>query len=107
MTKKILLILSLSSVLFLSACSWVKPLPGAHRVALLQASEVADCTKLGSTTSSALESIGLYDRDTEALRRDLILLAKNEAINMRGDTIVALSSIQNGRMEFAIYRCVQ
>ncbi|WP_051144823.1 DUF4156 domain-containing protein [Thiomicrorhabdus sp. Kp2] len=106
MIKKTLFTLSLSSGLFLSACSWVQPLPGAYNVALLQASDVSNCTKLGTTTSSALDSVGIYQRDTAALREDLVLIAKNEAVNMRGDTIVALSPIQNGRMEFAIYRCL-
>ncbi|WP_237260664.1 DUF4156 domain-containing protein [Thiomicrorhabdus immobilis] len=106
--KKILLLgMGLSSVFLLSACSWIQPLPGAFNVALLEEKDVTGCTKLGTTTSSVLSHVGLYDRDTAAIKKDLILLAKNEAVNMRGDTIVAISPLQDGRMEFAIYDCVK
>ncbi|MDX1352953.1 MAG: DUF4156 domain-containing protein [Thiomicrorhabdus sp.] len=107
MIKKIAISLGLFSALSLSACSWVQPLPGAYNVALLKASEVTHCKKLGTTTSSALDSVGFYKRDTAALTEDLVLLARNEAVNMRGDTIVALTPVQNGRMQFAIYRCLK
>lgn len=107
MMKKLWVMLSLSSVLFLSACSWVQPLPGAYKVALMELSDVKDCSRLGTTTTSALNKVGLYERENAAIKEDLVLLAKNEAVNMRGDTIVALSGVHNGRMEFAIYRCLK
>lgn len=107
MINKLLVTLSLSSLLFLSACSWVQPLPGAYKVALMELSDVKGCERLGTTTTSALDKVGLYERDAAAITEDLVLLAKNEAVNMRGDTIVALSGLQNGRMEFAIYRCLK
>jgi len=107
MKKRIQSVLILSSVLLLSACSWVQPLPGAYGVGLLDADEVTHCKKLGSTTTSVLSRVGLYERDTAAMRKDLILLARNEAVNMRGDTIVAISPVVEGRMEFAIYKCLK
>ena len=107
MINKLLATLSLSSLLFLSACSWVQPLPGAYKVALMKLSDVKDCERLGTTTTSALDKVGLYEREDAAITEDLVLLAKNEAVNMRGDTIVALSEVQNGRMEYAIYRCLK
>jgi len=99
--------LAIGAMLSLSACSWVNPLPGAFKVALLDASEVAECKKLGSTHTSVLDKVGFYDRDTEAMTEDLVMLARNEAVRMRGDTIVALTPVQNGQMEFAIYRCLK
>jgi len=94
------------AVLSLSACSWVQPLPGAFHVAYLPASEVTDCKKLGSTRASVLDKVGFYQRDNEAVKQDLIAVARNTAVDMRGDTIVSTSALQNGRMEFDIYRCL-
>lgn len=95
------------AVLSLSACSWIQPLPGAFNVALLSADEVTDCKKLGSTHATVLDKVGFYHRDKEAIKKDLIAVARNEAVNMRGDTIVATSELHNGKMDFAIYRCVK
>jgi len=102
-----ILSLVFGAVLSLSACSWVNPLPGAFKVALLGASEVTECTKLGSTHTSVLDKVGFYDRDTEAMTEDLVMLARNEAVRMRGDTIVAQGAVENGQMEFSIYRCLK
>ena len=107
MRKTLKIALMLTSVLLLSACSWVQPLPGAYGVALLDANDVKQCKKLGSTTTSVLSRVGIYDRNTAAMKKDLILLARNEAVNMRGDTIVAISPVVEGRMEFAIYKCLK
>ncbi|GAB6070158.1 hypothetical protein JCM30760_12550 [Thiomicrorhabdus hydrogeniphila] len=103
-----ILIISLFSgaLLSLSACSWVQPLPGAFHVAYLPASEVTDCKKLGSTHASVLDKVWFYNRDSEAVKQDLIAVARNTAVDMRGDTIVATSALQNGRMDFDIYRCL-
>lgn len=99
--------LIVTAVLSISACSWVKPLPGAFHVALLSADEVTDCQKLGSTHATVLDKVGLYNRDEEAVKNDLVAVARNEAVNMRGDTIVATSVLKDGKMDFAIYRCVK
>jgi hypothetical protein len=102
-----LLMLATVALLSLSACSWVTPLPGAFKVALFDANQVTECKKMGTTHTSVLDRIGFYERDTEAMTEDLVMLAKNEAVRMRGDTIVALGPVQNGQMDFAIYRCLR
>jgi len=106
MSKIFTISLLSATVLSLSACSWVQPLPGAFKVAYLPASEVIDCKKLGSTHASVLDKVGFYQRDNEAVKQDLIAVARNTAVDMRGDTIVSTSVLQNGRMEFDIYRCL-
>jgi len=107
MTKLFTYTLLAVSALALSACSWIQPLPGAFSVALLPANEVTNCKKLGSTHASVASKVGFYQRDFDAVKKDLISIARNEAVNMRGDTIVATSPLENGKMDFAIYRCVK
>lgn len=94
-----------AGVVLLSGCSWVKPLPGADNVALMKISDVEKCQKLGSTRSQTLDKITFINRDDDAKYRELVALAKNEAVRMRGDTIVQLTSMKDGSMEFGIYNC--
>ena len=99
--------LVLTAFFSLSACSWVQPLPGALEVALMPAEDVTKCQKLGSTHASVLDKVGFYDRSEKAITEDLIAVAKNEAVRMRGDTIVKASDLTDGKMEFEIYRCLK
>lgn len=89
----------------MSACSWINPIEGADRVAILQSDEVTHCEKLGSSSTSTLHKVGFYHRDDVAMKKELIKLAQNEAIKMQGDTIVANSKLIEGQMNFDIYRC--
>lgn len=104
--KKILLgSVSVISVMLLSACSWVQPLPEADKVAVMQFEDVSKCQKLGSTRNQTLDKITIFERSEDAKYQELVALAKNEAVRMRGDTIVPLTTMQDGIMEFAIYNC--
>ncbi len=98
------IVVALSS-LMISGCSWVQPLPGADEVAVMTIEDVAKCQKLGSTHAQTLNKVTMFERDQEAMRQELIALAKNEAVRMRADTIVPLSDIEDGTMEFGIYNC--
>lgn len=89
----------------MSACSWINPIEGAEKVAVLQSDEVSHCVKLGSSSTTTLHKIGFYHRDDEAMKKELIKLAQNEAIKMQGDSIVANSELVEGQMSFDIYRC--
>ncbi|WP_127470679.1 DUF4156 domain-containing protein [Thiomicrorhabdus aquaedulcis] len=89
----------------LSACSWVKPIEGANRVDIKYAYDVTNCQKIGSTTSTARDKVGFFERDINAIRGDLTKLAQNEAARMGGDTIVATTPPIDGRMSFDVYRC--
>ncbi|MDA3808192.1 MAG: DUF4156 domain-containing protein [Thiomicrorhabdus sp.] len=89
----------------MSACSWINPIEGAETVAVLQSDEVSQCVKLGSSSTTTLFKVGFYQRDAEAMKKELIKLAQNEAIKMQGDSIVANSELIEGQMSFDIYRC--
>lgn len=91
--------------LFMAGCSWVKPIPGAEKVVLLSVSEVSKCQKLGSTMTQTLDKVSLYNRDEKAIKDELIALAKNEAVRMQGDVVVAMSPLKDGTMQFGIYNC--
>ena len=100
------LLLTLSATLGLSACSWVELNEGGEKVRLLSEQEVVKCLFKGNTSVSVTDKLVGVRRHDEAIQQELIVLARNSAANMQGDTIVPLGDEADGRRRFAVYRCV-
>lgn len=88
-----------------SACTWVEPTKEGNEVLLVKAFNVQSCKHIGSTTSSVKDAIGPVTRSEEKVREELITLAKNNAAERGGDSIVAKGPVVNGSMSFDIFRC--
>lgn len=95
----------LISASLLAACQWVKPSEEGSRVALVKPIHVEGCEKLGSTTSTVKEKVGVVKRKTAKVTDELVILAKNEAAKIGGDTILAKGPREVGQQTFEIYRC--
>jgi len=102
--KKLLPILFL--VLLLPACTWVELTPAGEKVRVLSADEVGSCAKKGKTTVSLKAEVAGIERNTEKVKKELEMLARNSAVDLKGDTVVATSEIVNGKQTFDVYRCV-
>lgn len=100
------IILAVTAVASLVACSWVKTSEEAKSVALVKPSAAQQCEKLGSTTSKVTDNIGPIPRGEGKVQDELIDLAKNEAALIGGDSIVADGAAVDGVQRFSIYRCV-
>ncbi|MES2606188.1 MAG: DUF4156 domain-containing protein [Pseudomonadota bacterium] len=89
----------------LSACtvSWVKLTPQGENVAVLQASEVGNCTPNGSTTVNVISKV-VVNRQPDRVAEELRVLARNRAAD-RGDAIVATGPARNGEQTYNIYQC--
>ena len=99
-------IISLSLVmLLLSACTWVELTPEAEDVRIVEAVHVANCKMAGTTTVSVKADIASFKRDPEKIKAELETLARNEAIKLKGDTLVAATEIQDGEQTFKVYKC--
>ena len=99
-------IISLSLVmLLLSACTWVELTPEAEDVRIVEAVHVANCKMAGTTTVSVKADIASFKRDQEKIKAELETLARNEAIKLKGDTLVAATEIQDGEQTFNVYKC--
>lgn len=96
------LLLSLS----LGACSFVKLNPGGEKVRVLSLSEVGRCTLLGRVSSNTSDTIGFIARGKETVQDEIEYLARNNAGDMKGDTLVPLGPIINGAQSFNVYRCI-
>jgi hypothetical protein len=96
----------IGAILGLMACSWVKLTPEGEKVRVLAAFEVTTCKKLGKTIASVTNKVIGFERKDDAVQANLEVLARNAAADMKGDTIVAASPIENGKQTFDVYRCV-
>ena len=98
--------LVISSILLLSACANVKLTHGGEKARVLSSGEVTNCQKRGATTVSVKPTILTVPRQQTVIAKELQILARNSAVNMGGDTVSAISKIDNGQQTFAVYRCI-
>lgn len=91
----------------LSACrtDWVQLTEAAEQVSVATPAEVSQCTRAGTATVNAMNTIGFIQRSARQLQGELISLARNEAGDMDANHIVVESPISEGRQTFGIYRC--
>lgn len=92
--------------LLVGGCTWVDVKPAAQDVLILSKARVANCNRLGTTDVSVAESVGFLDRVPEDVAEDLANLARNQAVEMGGDTITPLSEPVKGQQTFGVYDCV-
>jgi hypothetical protein len=94
------------AALLAGACTWVKLTQPAEGVHVGTINEVAACKKLGTTTSKTSPKIGIFSRSTKKVDLEVETLARNEAANMGGDTVVPQAPTSSeGRRSFDVYRC--
>ena len=86
-------------------CTWVPLTTEGQNVRVLDATNVADCQKLGVTTSKTASQVMIFSRTDRKVHEELESLARNEAAEMGGDAIVATGAPREGRQSFGVYRC--
>jgi hypothetical protein len=92
--------------LLLSSCAWVKLTSEGEKTRVLSASEVGSCKRLGITTVSITDKVGLLEVQPEKIKSELEILARNAAADLKGDTVVAQGGPVEGKQDFTVYRCV-
>jgi len=95
----------IAATLLLSSCSGLKLTTGGEKVRVLDPSEITSCRKLGKTNNAVTARV-VVERPEEAIAKELLILARNSAAGMGGDTIVPLTIIENGQQTFEVYKCV-
>lgn len=86
-------------------CTWVKPSARSHEVSLMTQDQVVNCVKKGVTTSKTLSKVVVVPRGNDKMFSELVMLAKNEAVILGGDTVVAEGVMSEGSQTFGVYRC--
>lgn len=104
--KHLKLALCILFPLLLNACTWVELTSEGEKVRILSMDEVSRCQKMGQTTSTTKASVAGVGRHPNAIIDELNTLARNSAINLKGDTVVPTGELQNGQQTYLVYRCV-
>ncbi len=101
----------ITSVLFcglsisFTSCSWVGAKKESHFIALVKPSSVQHCKKIATTRSKSVSKVLFVNRSYDKVMSELITLAKNEALVLKGNTIVAEGPYEQGSQLFGIYDC--
>lgn len=93
----------------LSACAnWVQLTPKGAEVELVgDASRVASCVRIGRAKVQTLGKIIVVERGGQRLQDELLTLARNEAADLGGDTVVPESLMANGAQVFGVFKCIR
>jgi hypothetical protein len=97
----------LAICLIVVSCTWVKLTDEGEKTRVLSASEVKSCKKLGKTTAVSKAKVAGVERNEEKLQKELETLARNSAVELKGDTVVPVGSPVDGKQVFEVYRCVK
>lgn len=103
---KISIVVLFSSLLLVQGCTWVKLTEEGQKARVLSANEVLSCRKVGSTTVSVEDNVVGFKRNPEAIEENLQALARNAASDLKGDTVVPKTNIENGQQTYDVYRCI-
>src|SRR5262249_13413355 len=76
------------AALLVGGCTWVKVTPPGASVRVGTAAEVTSCKRIGATHAKTSARAGIFSRSGEKIDREVETLARNEAAEMGGNTIV-------------------
>lgn len=103
MKKLSLIVIAVAAIT--SSCTWVKVSEKGSSVAVANAVNVRGCENLSEVTVSVTSKVGFIKRNADKVATELANLARNEAVGLKGDTIVPSSTIENGKQSFNVYKC--
>ena len=95
-----------STALFGAACAWVDLTPAGESVRVGTMAQAMHCEKLGATHAKTSTTVGIFSRSAKKIDEELEFLARNEAAEMGGNTIVAQGPTSSeGRRSYDVFRC--
>jgi len=94
------------AALLAGGCTWVKLTVPGEGVRVGTVAQVDSCKKLGATHTKTSTRIAFFSRSQKKIDAELESLARNEAADMGGDTIVSQGPTSSeGRRSFDVFRC--
>ena len=91
--------------IILCSCTWVSLSKEGETVMVKTISDVSECKKVAHTTASLRSKVMGVDRNTEKVKAELEILARNAAIEYGGNVVVPSSDIEEGKQTFDVYKC--
>lgn len=102
---KFIAVSSLSAGL-LSGCAMVELKPQGDKVRVLAPQEVGRCKELGRVVANTAAKIAFIARPRGDVQEEVYRLARNNAADMGGDTVVSIGPLIDGEQPFKVYRCI-
>jgi len=94
------------AALIAGGCTWVKLTSPGEGVRVGTRAQVAACERLGATHAKTSTKVAFFSRSQMKVDQEIESLARNEAADMGGNTIVAQGPTSSeGRRSFDVYRC--
>ncbi|MEN9947087.1 MAG: hypothetical protein RLZZ293_1473 [Pseudomonadota bacterium] len=91
----------------LSACSFVSLNPEAKDVVVSSTiNDSTTCKKINDITVSVWKKADTF-QSQEKTEDQLDILARNQAANLKGNTVVATSTVNQGQRSYAVYNCTK
>ncbi len=87
-----------------TGCTWIELTDAGAEVAQGNAEDVRDCRQVGNVAASTQDRV-VVERGRGKVAEELIVLARNEAATLGGDTVVPRGPMQDGEQVFDVYRC--
>ena len=89
-----------------SGCTWVALSPAAEGVQVRARDALEGCTRVGTTKARTKARVGIFARSEEKVAEELATLARNDAPDLGGNTVVAEGPVEaDGVQRFAVYDC--
>ena len=90
----------------LSGCTWVALAPDAESVRIGSGDALDGCTQVGTTKARTKVRVGIFARGEAKVAEELATLARNDAPELGGNTVVAEGPVSaDGVQRFTIYDC--
>ncbi|HYE37466.1 DUF4156 domain-containing protein [Methylocaldum sp.] len=104
--RLLMVLCGITMVFSVSGCTWVELKPQGEKIRMLTPPEVGRCKYLGRITSNTAATIGIFARSKNTVQEEVDRLARNNAADMGGDTIVPTGPLIDGEQSFNVYRCI-
>lgn len=99
-------VLIIISVGALTGCTWVALAPDAEGVRIGESDALDGCTQVGTTKARTKVRVGIFARSEKKVAEELATLARNDAPELGGNTVVAEGPVSaDGVQRFAVYDC--
>jgi len=102
---KLFLIITSFTLLVTSGCTWVNENTAGRDVTITALDQVANCTQVGTITANVKHKLGFIPRSDNKVTRELQVLARNEAVILRANTIVADGPHKEGKQNYRAFSC--
>ena len=94
-------------ILFTTACTWVNENAAGRSIIITMIDDVKHCKKVGNISAKVKHKIGFIPRNKDKVLRELQTLARNEAVKLNADTIVADGQAIEGKQSYQAFACPQ